>query len=502
MNDSEDVKPQPIAPAASDAAEASSITGATDSPPVPLRQRTPSPAFPIEHLGPILSGAAAAIERKVQVPGAMAAQSVLAAAALAAQGHVDVELPTGDLVPVSLYFITSANSGDRKTRADSLAMRPVRIREAELRAAYIGDMQQHRNSKDTWDHSRQAAIRGAGGEIAAVQTALDSLPAEPFSPLQPILVVQEPTIEGLLRLLDEGHPSLGLFSDEGGQFIGGYSMADDMRMRTATILSKLWEGTPQTIVRKVNDPIISAGRRLSLHLMMQPHVTQRVLKDSILDGVGLMSRILVSAPDSLAGTRFWREPEQADSQALTVYEDAILALLRRPLPIKPGTKNELEPRILRLSDDARSSWIEFSDSNEREVGPDGSLVAIKPFAAKAAEHAARIAAVITVVGDPDATTITADTMEASIAILNYYLDEWLRLTAIHREDEALDLAEQALDWLQAKGFTTLRLRDLYSSGPNHLRSAKKARLAVRKLQDHGYLIPRTGETDSWDVRLK
>lgn len=47
-------------------------------PPLP-----PAEPYPVDALGPVLSSAAAAIARKVQVPPAMAAQSVLAAAALA-----------------------------------------------------------------------------------------------------------------------------------------------------------------------------------------------------------------------------------------------------------------------------------------------------------------------------------------------------------------------------------------------------------------------------------
>ncbi|WP_313210478.1 hypothetical protein [Stutzerimonas nitrititolerans] len=43
--------------------------------------------YPLEALGELLGGAAAAIVEAVQVPDALAAQSVLAAAAMAAQPH-------------------------------------------------------------------------------------------------------------------------------------------------------------------------------------------------------------------------------------------------------------------------------------------------------------------------------------------------------------------------------------------------------------------------------
>lgn len=61
-------------------------------PPTPLIRPTPPPApYPMDALGPILAPAARAIAEIVQVPDALAANSVLAAAALAAQPHADVQ---------------------------------------------------------------------------------------------------------------------------------------------------------------------------------------------------------------------------------------------------------------------------------------------------------------------------------------------------------------------------------------------------------------------------
>src|SRR6202043_81345 len=66
----------------------------------PLAEPEP---FPTAALGATLSRAAKAIASKVQVPPAMAAQSVLAAASLAACAHADVMLPYGQARPLSLF---------------------------------------------------------------------------------------------------------------------------------------------------------------------------------------------------------------------------------------------------------------------------------------------------------------------------------------------------------------------------------------------------------------
>ena len=80
--------------------------------------------FPAAALGPVLGSAVEAIADAVQVPLALAAGSVLSAAALAAQPHADVILPYGQRVPTSLFVVTVAGSGDRKSAADAVASGP------------------------------------------------------------------------------------------------------------------------------------------------------------------------------------------------------------------------------------------------------------------------------------------------------------------------------------------------------------------------------------------
>lgn len=99
-------------------------------PPRPLmRPIAPPEPFPIEALGGVPRAAADAIVDIVQVPDAMASQSVLAVAALAVQGQADVELPTGQRRPLSYFFVTVAGSGERKSASDCHATAPIETHE-------------------------------------------------------------------------------------------------------------------------------------------------------------------------------------------------------------------------------------------------------------------------------------------------------------------------------------------------------------------------------------
>ncbi len=82
--------------------------------PIPLRREPPPPsAYPIDALGGLLGDITRLIRRIVQAPDALCAQSVLAAAALAAQAHANV-LIDGRSRPLSLFFCTVGESGEQK----------------------------------------------------------------------------------------------------------------------------------------------------------------------------------------------------------------------------------------------------------------------------------------------------------------------------------------------------------------------------------------------------
>ncbi len=80
----------------------------------------------------------------------------------------------------------------------------------------------------------------------------------------------------------------------------------------------------------------------------------------------------------------------------------MLNVMETPPPVSDDDPSELTPRILPLSPDARALWIATADAIEERLGPGGPLEGVRAFANKAPEHAARTAAVITLVEDLNA----------------------------------------------------------------------------------------------------
>jgi Protein of unknown function (DUF3987) len=455
-----------------------------------MRAMPPAESFPVEALGERLGAAARAIHDRVQTPMAICAQSVLATATFAVQTHADVVLPIGGdrVKPVSAYFVTIAESGERKTEGDFQAGWPIRKREKALRERHDADAQSYTNDKLAWDKARDAAVKQSKGNRAATKLALDKLGPPPPPPLAAMLTSTEPTFEGLCKQFPTHHPSLGIFTSEGGQFIGGHGMNEENKLKTAAGLSALWDGEPVRRVRAGDGAAIFPGRRVTGHLMVQPEVASILFNDPLLLGQGLLSRLLVVAPESAAGTRLPR-PEQADTDIeLKRYWAAVLNILERPAPLKEGKINELVPRALPLSSEAREIWFRFVGHIEGEIGPGGALEPIKGFANKLPEHAARLAAVLTLIGDINAPDVSAGELDRGINLAEHYAGEALRIFESSRANADLMLAERLLRWLHSQWPEAMvSLPDIYQRSLNAISDQATARKLVNILTGHGWL---------------
>jgi hypothetical protein len=410
--------------------------------PRPLMREMPPPdPFPVQALGGILADAAIGIQDRTRAPIAICGQSVMAAATLVTQGHANVRLPTTQLRPLSNFFATVAVTGERKTAADTEAIWPIRKREETLRERYGSARQEYENAKEAWDCARNHAMKAGKGNTGAIRAALTQLGPPPNEPLLPLLAVTEPTIEGLVKVFAKGWPSLGVFSDEGGMFIGGHAMKEEARLRTATTLSKLWDGNPIDRIRSGEGAQVLPGRRLAMHLMAQPNVAALFLGDGMLAEQGLLSRVLPTAPESAIGTRMWRQASDESNRAVKDYGKRLLDILELPLTMAAGKQNELAPRELKLSAEARQRWIGFHDHVEQDLKEDGPLWPIRGLGNKIPEIVVRLSGVLALIENATAQEISADVLEQGIALAEHYMAEGLRLF------EACQADAELLIWL-------------------------------------------------------
>jgi len=431
----------------------------------------------------------------VQVPVEIAAQSALAVASLSVQGHIDVEMPYGNATsPVSLFLLSVARSGDRKSAADSMLSAAIHLRERELLDEHSEQMGEYLDDLAAYDTAKANAKNGKAKTRDEIASALKAVGTAPNRPRSPTLTATDPTIEGLHKYLEVGQPTFGLFAGEGGLFVGGVGMSRENALRTAAGFSGLWDGSTIKRMRAGDGVKTMHGRRVSLHLMMQEGNASRWLSDPVLRDQGLFGRLLVASPTTLAGQRLHRAANPASMAAIDRFTAAALAALRLPLPYRDEASGILEPRVLPFSDQAKRMMLDFGDAVERQLGPGGKLEPVSSLAGKAMAHAARLAAVLAAFENPATGSIDTASAARGVRLCQWYLDEGLRLFDGGCVSPEIARAESLLEWLRSAwpSLTStdpalFSLPDVYKYGPGPIRDKATALASVAILKDHGWV---------------
>ena len=434
--------------------------------PLPEATESAPQPFPFNGLGRLLGDAARSIADGVQAPDALAGGSVLASAALAAQAHADIVMPHGQRSPLSVFVVTGALSGDRKTATDSVANRPAE------------------------DHRREQARQHAAEMLDFERSRAERQKGEPQEtpPVAKSLTIGKATVEGLHGLL-RSQSHVGLFTGEGGELLGGHSLREDRRSAGLAWFLKAWGAETLDTLTRGDGLSILLGRRVSLHAMVQPVLLRGLLVDPLAQGQGFLARCLVAEPGSLAGSRLFKAGNPIDAFAVQAYHAAMRNLLSRPAPVKKHSDiHELETRPIGMSANAAALWIEFYNQIEREQTSGAALGGARAFASKAAEHAARIAGIVEIVTDPDATEVSVETMGGAIAVASFYIAEHVRLTGAGIEDRRFAQLRSLHAWLTARG-PMVPTADVLQLAPRPLRDLKAhgLRPLLDELAGRGYI---------------
>jgi hypothetical protein len=333
-------------------------------------------------------------------------------------------------------------------------------------------------------------------------TALIELEAEkPTPPPRASITFAEPTPEAIWRHYQQGSPGAGLFSDEAVLFFSGHGMTAEAKGRMIGCLSQLWDGSTLQRTRAAEGESGDMdNRRLSAHLMVQPIVSADILADPLLLGQGFLARFLVCHENSIAGTRFLdnRDPDMGaeDDPAITKYWSRLSELLALPVHIDEET-GELQLNNLMITGTVYDAWTALHDGIEKQLTPGGMFLDIKAFASKAAENAARIAAVMAFVEDKQ---ITAVHIERAGELTAYYLESMAIRTGEAATDQKDIHARELLEWIVQYGGKLEAAQ--FNRLPSAYRKSRTARHLLDRLRQDGYITAQMGtggKAISWEV---
>jgi hypothetical protein len=448
----------------------------------------------MDALGEVLGNAARAIHDVVKAPAAMCGTSIIAAASLAAQHMANVKHDSFN-EPLSLWAVTIGESGERKSAVDRWALGAHYQHEHDAQGDYTAAARTFTLEQAAYTAAvSKAKAGGKGATRASIRAALEAVGAAPEPPLVPLLVLSEPTLEGAQKQLIRGWPSVGLFSSDAGEFLGGFSMSAEQKTRTAASLSKLWDnGTFDRLRAKADEPGGKFyGKRVALHFMVQPVIAEAVLSDATLAGQGFLPRCLLAWPESTQGTREYVDADLHDNQALRRYWAKVHALLERPYPLADGKRNELAPRALGLAADAAGLWAQFQNATERELAEGGQFSSVKAWASKAGAQVLRLAGVLAMFDNPDVGAIGCDAIERAAELVLWHLGEAVRIVGTAAVPREVQDAEALLEWCHKERVTLLCSAHALQLGPGCIRTKRAFDAAVQELECAGWAAPVEG----------
>jgi putative DNA primase/helicase len=457
----------------------------------PLRAPATSAApYPVTALGEVLGGAAQALHQDTKAPLALCAQSVLASASLATQAHFDVKLPWGDLKPLSLFFLTVALSGERKTTIDKLVLGAAKAQEKEDLAEYeviyksfVNELQQWKTENEKRNRKNPPKSQSSSDEAAKATS-------EPEAPIMPLRFIEDPTAEGLFKLLAISQPSVGLFSDEGALVIGGHGLSKDNALKTMAMWCKLWDGSSLTRVRAGDGASALYGRRMAINIQAQPEVMEKLLNDPMANGQGFLARCLVAWPETTIGTRHIETFAQADySQEIKRLYAKLKRLFEAKPRISKNSTQELDPIELSLDNESKDMALKAVNEFESLMKTGNDLCELTDRASKALENACRIAGILAVIeGGMSTRSIKSSHLGNGLVLMNWYLAEALRIRGEVLIPPEVKHAEMLVNWLKERDIKLFNTSMILTRGPNQLRCKARLGSAIKVLMDSGHLI--------------
>lgn len=424
--------------------------------------------FPLDALGKVGSEIARLLQDKYQAPMALCAQSVLCAMSTSVSSWGQVRNIYGSSTPLSLYLITVAQSGERKTAVDDEVQLGIKVYEKEVA------------QKLTCANMEAATVDDDGLSAGAK------------------IRVTDPTFEGLLKVMKKGVGFACLSNDDAASWLGGYSMSAEQKQKTTAGLSQIWSGTDVCSPRADGRDAGVSGVPLSLSLMFQPYLISQVFGDREMVEQGFLARVLPTFPATTMGTRFFKECAAETEQRLKAFAGTIFQTIEHSQSQKAHqsatSKNDRftpDFAVLNLSKGAKKILISFHDEIETQLAPGGELAKIRGFASRATENATRLAGIISLFDNMAQTEVTKSAAMGACELMRFYLQEFSFLVAIAKTEKDVSSAVLLGIWMKNKyGAGGLGYdKDISQFGPMGLRKKGQRQEALRLLYEARWIEP-------------
>ena len=453
--------------------------------------------FPVDAFPKIIRNAIYEVEQNTQAPQALIAASALGVISLACQNRIDVCRLNDLRSPVSLFLLTLAESGERKSTVDKMLMKPLYQLEENLFEKYTHDLTVWRNDEIIFNIEKKALmsklksdIRRGKDDLATNENLKLLLESHRKAPVRFKQIFNDATPAAIKDYLCGYWRSVGIMSDEAGTIFNGYTLNE------LPFINKMWDGAMFPVERKSESEKLIRDARMTLSLMVQPDIFKGYIKrkGDMAKGIGFFARCLMCQPGSTQGNRQITSPV-VSTEHLTIFHQRLMEIVNESI----ARNNENDRLCLRFSSEAEECWIAFYNKVESDMGVFGILSDFKDCASKVAENMARIAALLHYFNGNDGD-IPLSTTEAAIKISTWYIDEYICLFSKKQEfslvnSEADELYYWITDYCKRNFLPYIRKNTVLQYGPNKFRNRNKTNELISTLfSQNKILLSQNGKT--------
>jgi len=246
-------------------------------------------------------------------------------------------------------------------------------------------------------------------------------PEKPQEPTAKRSFTDNTTLEALAKVLSENPRGVSVLCDELGGWLCGMGEYKGQASGDSNRWLELYNGNGTIIDRRNGGVMNSPRSAVSVCGGTQPETLTAIMGRSGFKS-GMMPRFLVIQPPQ-------RIPRWMDQESELQHEQPMRWRVAELLELQFDTSDPDNPIPveLRLADDARPVWRDWYDAHNREQAErTGDLGAAW---SKLEGYAARLALVLALAANPDATEIGRDTLEAACRITDWFKHEAERVYA-------------------------------------------------------------------------
>lgn len=457
--------------------------------------------FPVMSLPKRIHQAIFEVWEETKAPLPLIVTSALSALSVVCQHLFDTSRPNGMISPCSLFFITIADSGERKTSSDKFFTRPIRDFEKKRLEENSQRQAEYTTSLDIWK-AKEVGLKRIIQRMVSKNEKCEEAEQQlrqhhenmPEKPLTMRMLFDDVSPTAIISSLHDQWPSAGILSDEAGKLFNSKTFDN------IGLYNKLWDGDAISLDRhRTTDSYTVTNGRLTISLMSQQKTFRDFLgkQGNLARDNGFLARCLTCWPQSTQGTRQIQADTATNNNrskpALDEFNRVINVLLNQSWH---RHQSDQPRKVVAMSSEAARAWNHYYNHIESSIGPIGIYADVRDGASKAAENIARLACLFQAFESCE----SRDEWEISEAMVNsahvlcmWYMDNFKRIfgqQSILSEDA--QNANELWAWLNTKwtqnGMQPISKNQIRQFGPWKIRNKNRLDIALEILQARGQIL--------------